>query len=83
MKILGRRVLLEPIDPSPASGTIYIPETLRGKSVEGIVRGLGSGEYDFKIGDRVSVSAFGGQAYQGLRLVSVKDVYAVLEPATR
>jgi co-chaperonin GroES (HSP10) len=39
-----------------SEGGIEIPEAYRGKSTEAIVRGVGAGETEFTLGDRVVIN---------------------------
>lgn len=85
MKLLGNRVLIEPITPkSETPSGLILPDAAR-KQPFGIVRQLGSRmkEEALKVGDLVRVdTAYGSQDVKvngkDWRIVSVLDVQAIL-----
>ena len=54
------RVVIEEIEPAEYSGAIFIPESQREKTYEGIVTAIGPETKYVKVGDRVSTAKYGG-----------------------
>ena len=83
---LNSGVILEPIDaPSTTEGGVAIPDTVRVRSNEGIVRAIGKGYYhaqtgsyiplDVKLGDRVLFLRWNGYVinYEGTQYIRVEE----------
>ena len=70
VKPLGDRVLVEQVEEKEVKkGGIIIPDSVKEKPSEGVIRALGTGKkdedgkvqpFEVKVGDRVLVSKYGG-----------------------
>jgi len=79
----GKRVLVEPKPADEKNGMILIPPAHREQAKEGIVRAVGAGNEDVKVGDRVLVERewntlfnIGGRNHW---LINQQDIVAILE----
>lgn len=90
---VGDRVLVEPLeDTQPPGQMIVIPDQAKDTPTTGIVRALGAGKrdrdgnrlpYEFKCGDRVIYSKYGGTVVKAngidYKLLSSDEIIAVIE----
>ena len=61
LKLLGKRVLIKPLDPVKKFGILHIPEQAQERPAECEVVGVGNKvSQPIKPGDRVIVSKYGG-----------------------
>jgi chaperonin GroES len=84
LKPTGKRVLVELTKTDDKSkGGIHIPETAREKSIEGIIRAIGTGtDYEVKVGDKVLIDRYSGIDVRSddkdCQLVSTDNILAII-----
>jgi chaperonin GroES len=93
LKPLGDRVLVEPVEEENTKKTgIVIPDSIKEKPMEAIVRALGTGKtndegkkipFDVNVGDRVLTSKYGGTEVKldkkEYRILNSEDILGVIE----
>lgn len=88
---VGDKVLVEPIKDIGQRGALFIPEAHRDAPNEAVVVQLGTGattktgrtEFEVKIGDRVIIDRFQGQAVEisgkQYKIMERQDLLAIIE----
>ena len=93
LKLLGDRVLVEPVEEKEVKkGGIIIPDTAKEKPTEGLIIALGTGKtddngkkvpFEVKKGDRVLISKYGGTEVKlngkEYKILNSDDILAVVE----